>query len=114
MAESVADNSKKTAKKPRGKPFEKGVSGNPGGRPKQTAEQKDALQAIRELTNKAADVLEKMLTDEKIPPAQRLKAAEMILDRTYGKAEAKVNMDAKVVSGDFVLRIGAEDDAADS
>lgn len=42
------------------------------------------------------------------------RAAEMIMDRAYGKAEAKVNMDAKVVSGDFVLRIGAEDDAADS
>ena len=93
--------------------FKPGQSGNPNGRPKQTAEQKDAMQAIRDLAPEAARVLHNMLTDAETPAAQRLKAAEMILERTYGKPEAKVAMDAKVASGDFVLKIGPGDDGAD-
>lgn len=34
MAKLAASTAKKTPKKPRGKPFEKGKSGNPAGRPK--------------------------------------------------------------------------------
>lgn len=72
--------------------FKPGQSGNPSGRPKKTQEQKDALQAIRDLAPNAAEVLKSMLDDVNIPPAQRLRAAELILDRAYGKAEAKVEV----------------------
>ena len=89
MAEQKPANRKRTGNKTSFKP---GQSGNPSGRPKQTKEQKDAMQAIRELTNKAADVLERMLEDETTPPAQRLKAAELVLERAYGKAEARVEI----------------------
>jgi hypothetical protein len=86
-----AGNSKKTAK-PRGKPFAPGQSGNPNGRPKTTPEQKDALQAIRDLAPKAAQELEKILDAEDGSYAVKLKAIDMILERTYGKAEATVNL----------------------
>lgn len=71
------------------------------------------MQAIRDLAPNAAEVLKDMLYGEGIPPAQRLRAAEMILDRAYGKADAKVDMQAKVAQGDFVLKIGQVDDGAD-
>lgn len=47
---------KKTAGK-RGRPFEKGKSGNPSGRPKRTAEEQDALAAIRSLAPAAAETI---------------------------------------------------------
>ena len=88
-----ADNSPKAGKR-KATPgsFKPGQSGNPGGRPKKTQEQKDALQAIRDLAPNAAEVLKSMLEDMSVPPAQRLRAAELILDRAYGKAEAKVEV----------------------
>lgn len=72
--------------------FQKGQSGNPNGRPKTTPEQKDALQAIRDLAPKAAQELEKILDAEDGSYAVKLKAIDMILERTYGKAEATVNL----------------------
>lgn len=92
----MTGNSEKTAKaskKPRGKPFAPGQSGNPSGRPKTTPEQQDALAAIRALAPNAAEVLSNIMSDEKAAPAARLKAAEIVLERTYGKAEAPVRVE---------------------
>lgn len=89
----MAANSEKTAKKPRGKPFEPGKSGNPNGRPKLTARQRDALEAIRTLAPSASLVLEDILNDKGASPAVRLKAVEMILDRTYGKPDMAVKVE---------------------
>jgi hypothetical protein len=84
--------------KPPGRPFEKGQSGNPGGRPRVPEEVKDMLRAA---TPKAAKVLVDALdategdvidtdTGERHagPPdwKLRLQAANAILDRTAGKA----------------------------
>ena len=89
----MAGNSNGTAKKPRGKPFRKGQSGNPSGRPKNTPEQKDALAAIRDLAPNAADVLQQIMVDPNAPAAARIRAAVEILDRTYGKAVTPIEVD---------------------
>ncbi len=68
--------------------FQKGQSGNPGGRPKLTHQQKDVLEELRLLAQEVPDVLRGLLHDPKAPAAVRLKAVEIILDRTYGKAGA--------------------------
>lgn len=59
------------------KPFPKGVSGNPGGRPKGIAAK------AREHTDKAVDVLVKALDDQ--DAKVRIAAAKEIIDRGYGK-----------------------------
>lgn len=71
-----------------GRPFEKGKSGNPKGRPKQTQEQKDALAMIRDLAPEAAECLRDIIRDPKVKVEAKLKAIEIIFDRTYGKAYA--------------------------
>ena len=82
----MAANSGKTA---RGRPFQKGQSGNPSGRPKQTQEQKDALARIKDLAPVAVEWLREVLTHEKTKPEIRLRAIEMVLDRAYGKPVAR-------------------------
>src|SRR5215471_3141182 len=66
-----------------GKPFQKGQSGNPGGRPKVVAEVK---QLAREHTAEAIQTLASIMSNPKIAPAARVSAANSLLDRGYGKA----------------------------
>lgn len=82
----MAGNSEKTARG-RGRPFQKGQSGNPKGRPKQTQEQKDALQMIKDLAPEAAAKLRDILYDERTKPNDLLRAIELIFDRAFGKGE---------------------------
>ena len=89
--------------------FKPGKSGNPSGRPKRTAEEKDVLEQIKKLAPKAVHVLEEMLNDEKIAPAYRIKAAEIVLDRVVCKAETMVRMQAECDKEIVVNLIGVED-----
>lgn len=59
------------------RPFPKGVSGNPGGRPKGIAAK------AREHADRAIEVLAEALADA--DPKVRIAAADKILDRGYGK-----------------------------
>jgi hypothetical protein len=68
-----------------GRPFPKGKSGNPGGRPKGLAAK------AREYADRALEVLSEALDDD--DPKVRLAAAKEVLDRGYGKA---VSMTADV------------------
>ena len=80
----------KKKRKPGGRPFPKGVSGNPGGRPKTDPEVKAILKAAA--PDAARRLVEMMYSDnEKIA----MWAITDILDRTQGKAiqEQAINMD---------------------
>lgn len=89
----MAANSEITAKKPRGRPFAPGQSGNPNGRPKNSPEQQNALLAIRDLAPQAAEVLKLLMTSTDTPAPVRLRAVTEVLDRTYGKAVLPVAVD---------------------
>ena len=71
-----------------GRPFKKGESGNPGGRPRQIAD----IQALaREHSVRAVNALTSIMEDEKASPAARVSAASAILDRAYGRPIATVH-----------------------
>jgi hypothetical protein len=65
-----------------GKPFKKGRSGNPGGRPKVVAEVRELARAH---TGEAVATLVSIMTNPKCAPAARVSAANALLDRGYGK-----------------------------
>lgn len=82
----MAQNSEKTAKnsgKVRGRPFQKGQSGNPGGRPKIPKDVKEMLKAA---APDAAQLLIDTINDEQVTRSLRIEAAKVLLDRVYGKA----------------------------
>lgn len=61
--------------------FQKGQSGNPGGRPKDT----DLREAARAHTQEAIKTLVIIMKGKKSPAAARVAAACALLDRGYGK-----------------------------
>ena len=79
------ENRKKTGKKRGGEAtqFKKGQSGNPGGRPKVPEEIKEAFKAA---APEALELLLKFMRDKKEKSEIRVKCAETVLDRGYGKA----------------------------
>ncbi|MGB8896959.1 MAG: DUF5681 domain-containing protein [Pseudolabrys sp.] len=69
-------------------PFKKGQSGNPGGRPKILA---DIREVARAHTASAMNALVQIVENNNAPPAARVAAANSLLDRGYGKPEAKID-----------------------
>ena len=63
--------------------FQKGQSGNPGGRPKIP---RDVKEAARAMSIEALDTLGEIMRDPKQTGAARVAAANSILDRAWGKA----------------------------
>ena len=66
----------------KGRPFQKGVSGNPRGRPKVLG---DVQELARQQSPEAINTLAVIMGDEKAPAAARVAAANALLDRGYGK-----------------------------
>ena len=71
-------------------PFQPGQSGNPGGRPKETAEVK-AL--ARQYTAQAIDTLASIMLNEDAKGSERVSAAVALLDRGYGKPPQSIGGD---------------------
>lgn len=70
--------------------FQPGQSGNPSGRPKVPEEIKSAF---REHTLEAVETLVKIMNAPGAKDADRLRAAEVILDRGWGKAAQSMEVD---------------------
>ena len=83
------------SKKVPGKPFQKGQSGNPGGRPKVPEELREAFRAN---SQDACDALCKILKDPAAKDSDKIRAAEIILDRGYGKPTQAVDLEAAVTA----------------
>src|SRR5262245_3393314 len=74
-----------------GKPFQKGQSGNPGGRPKEIAEVKELA---REHMPAAIEALVSIMNNPKASDAARVSAATALLDRGYGKPQQHISGDS--------------------
>jgi uncharacterized protein DUF5681 len=79
-----------------GRPFKKGQSGNPGGRPKEVAHVKELA---RQHTEKAVATLVAIMGNPDEPAAARARAAEVLLNRAWGTPEhsASVSLDGPLV-----------------
>ena len=71
------------------------LQGNTAGRNKLTGAQREALEEIRNLAPKVAAKMSDMLDDDTVPAVAKIKIMDIILDRTYGKAEAAVKVDVE-------------------
>jgi hypothetical protein len=85
---SVAQNSSGSAGKV-GRPWPRGVSGNPGGRPKGRAElSKSARNLVGEGGEALIQIWWSIANDPMRRDADRLRASELLADRGWGKAPA--------------------------
>ena len=101
MAEKVPENRTKSGQ------FRPGVSGNPGGRPKMPEEFR---QLARENSIPALQVVISILKNPASANKDRLKAAEIILDRAWGKPVQGVEMSGPAGGPVEVKHIGQLDD----
>ena len=72
--------------------FRPGQSGNPSGRPKKTEQEKEALERIRSLAPEVAGYMRQMLDNPRTPAIAKVRILEIILERTYGKAENAIKL----------------------
>lgn len=85
---AASENSRKTAK---GRPFAKGQSGNPGGRPKKTEQEWELIAACKARTPDALNVMLRIMQDGQNERNQ-LAAAQAIIERAYGKAQQSMTL----------------------
>ncbi len=81
---------------PRGRPFEKGKSGNPGGRPKRTPEEVELSEACRAKTPEALGTILQLM-EESNNDRVRLAAAQYVIERGWGKAPERIELLAATV-----------------
>jgi hypothetical protein len=81
----MPENRQKTDRKAPKTAFKQGVSGNPGGRPKRTAEEIGLISACKDKTQDALDVLLKIMSEGE-NERNKITAALAIIERGHGKA----------------------------
>lgn len=89
--------------------FMPGQSGNPSGRPKQTASERKTLGKLKKLTDRVPETLQSLLDDDKTPAPLKVKICEMLLDRTFGKAIPAVSETTSPVEVNFDFIVSADD-----
>lgn len=87
---------------PRGRQFRKGESGNPGGRPRETAHVREAARAH---TAEAIETLAAIMRDENEAARARVAAAEALLNRAWGRAEQAHRIEAGEDGGGLVVHV---------
>ncbi len=73
--------------------FQKGVSGNPGGRPKRTPAEQKAIDMMKEATPDMVELVLSIANDEHASFYAKLQAAELILNRSMGKPETYLRVE---------------------
>jgi hypothetical protein len=81
-----------------GRPFAKGQSGNPGGRPRMPVELRERAQAYGV---EALDTLRALMSDASQPGSVRVASASAILDRGYGRPTVSVDVRPKRSLADY-------------
>lgn len=84
----MANLTAQSSKKPRGKPFVKGQTGNPGGRPKLPEDVKHVRELARQYTASAVAALVEVLESDSA--SGKVAAANALLDRGWGKPEQQI------------------------
>lgn len=69
-----------------GRPFQPGVSGNPGGRPAESQETKDGKAMLRKAFPAAVETVVSILSEPGAKVSERMDAARYIIDRVLGKS----------------------------
>lgn len=88
MSENRQESDKPKRKAPK-TAFKKGVSGNPGGRPKRTEQELDLIAACKDRTPAALAVIETIMLEGE-NERNKLAAAQAIIERAYGKPKETV------------------------
>ena len=80
--------------------FQKGVSGNPGGRPKRTPAEQQAIDMMKSATPEMVELVLGIARNEHASFYAKLQAAELILNRSMGKPETYLRVENGEQSSD--------------
>jgi len=81
--------------------FQKGVSGNPGGRPREIGEIRDLARAH---TSAAIDALHSIAIDLTAPASARVAASEALLNRAWGRPSLAVGAEGESEPLELIVR----------